>query len=230
MRTFDLSSPSPEIAKAVSTSPRRGEVFRHPIVRLTPLFAICLFLAGGGLIAQALYMPAKAKVAQALLERAWADAKTGDGNAAPWPWADAKVFGVLTAPRLDARAVLLSEASGEAMAFAPGHMSATPRPGARGVSVLAAHRDTHFAFLKDLVPGDAVSVETAEGVFSYVVEGAEIVRWDASGLDPHAPGERLALVTCYPFNATHAGGPLRYVVYASRRPARPQPAPGVTKS
>jgi sortase A len=39
------------------------------------------------------------------------------------------------------------------------------------------------------------------------------VRWDASGLDPFAPGRNLVLTTCWPLDAKTAG-PLRYLVHA----------------
>jgi len=42
---------------------------------------------------------------------------------------------------------------------------------------------------------------------------AQVVRWDASGVNPHAPGHALALATCWPLNAK-AHGPLRYLVWA----------------
>jgi sortase A len=41
----------------------------------------------------------------------------------------------------------------------------------------------------------------------------QVVRWNASGIDPDAPGRQLALVTCWPLDAI-LPGPLRYVVYA----------------
>lgn len=100
------------------------------------------------------------------------------------------------------------------MAFAPGHMAGTPAPGGNGTTIYAAHRDTHFRFLEHVKPGDRINVTTPDGKrHSYSVTGAEIVRADASGIDPNMPGKKLALVTCYPFGAINPG-PLRYVVHA----------------
>jgi sortase A len=45
------------------------------------------------------------------------------------------------------------------------------------------------------------------------VTGTSVVRWNASGIDPHADGRRLVLVTCWPLDA-HFAGPLRYLVRA----------------
>ena len=44
---------------------------------------------------------------------------------------------------------------------------------------------------------------------------AEYDRWRRLG----GGGERLLLVTCYPFDALVPGGPLRYVVVADPEPA-----------
>jgi len=97
------------------------------------------------------------------------------------------------------------------MAFGPTLMPTRPP-----VSIMAAHRDTHFAFLKDVRPGDMIEVQPITGETArYRVAGARIVRWDrfAYPADPARP--LLALTTCYPFGATEHG-PLRYVVWAER--------------
>ncbi|MET0547538.1 MAG: sortase, partial [Caulobacterales bacterium] len=50
-------------------------------------------------------------------------------------------------------------------------------------------------------------------VRSYKVTGQEVVLWNRSGIDPHATGETLALVTCWPVEAM-GKGPHRLVVFA----------------
>ena len=45
------------------------------------------------------------------------------------------------------------------------------------------------------------------------ITGTRVARWDASGLDPAAPGRNLALVTCWPLDGV-APGPLRLIVEA----------------
>jgi sortase A len=126
---------------------------------------------------------------------------------------------VLEVPRLGERSIVLEGASGQAMAFGPGHMINTPPLGTRGTSVVAAHRDTQFSYLRDVKNGDRIVVETAAGTQrAFRVVETRVVRADASGLDPAEggpTGARLALVTCYPFNGV-LRGPLRYVVLADR--------------
>jgi sortase A len=186
------------------------------------LLALTLLLIGTVLVLRALYIPAKGALAQVLLERAFARAKPGEAAPKPWPWADMVPIARLEIPRLDRAAIVLEGASGQAMAFGPGHMPNTPPVGAPGTAVIAAHRDTQFAFLGALKPGDLIMVMTTEGRhLRFRVSESRIVPADASGLDPAdggASGTRLALVTCYPFTGV-LHSPLRYVVLADQAPS-----------
>jgi sortase A len=174
--------------------------------------AALLTVAGLGLAAQAAWMPVKALLAQALLERAFARTLAEGRPARPWPWADTEPAARLS---LAGRSfVVLRGGSGEALAFGPGQLDGTPEAGEAGTAVIAAHRDTQFAVLGRLAPGDPVTVTRRDGrTVRFRVTGTRVARWDASGLDPHAPGRHLALVTCWPLEALHPG-PLRLVVEA----------------
>jgi sortase A len=167
--------------------------------------------------AQALWIPAKAALAQALLEDAWQRARAGEARPVPWPWADAWPVARLVAPDHDQRLVVLSDASGRALAFGPGHLSGTAAPGAAGTSVVAGHRDTHFAFLRAMSPGDRVEVEDPAGrVHRYRVIETAVVGSRDPRVAAEASRDRIALVTCWPFDAIRPGGDLRYVVLAER--------------
>jgi len=188
-------------------------------MRITPHLLLAavmgLLVLGGWQAGQGLYMNAKAELAQVLLENAWENTKRTGTNVKAWAWADTWPVARITAPRVGGNVIVLAGASGEALAFGPGHLANTPAPGSIGTSVIAAHRDTHFEFLKDVEIGDAVHLEAIDGTrHTYIVDDLKIVRADASGIDPHQGGKRLALVTCFPFGATEQG-PLRYVVFAS---------------
>ena len=180
--------------------------------------AITVLIVGAGLVASAVYIPAKAVVAQALLERAWHKTQRGE-TMRPWPWADITPVAEIDIPRLHRREIVLEGASGSAMAFGPGHMPNTAPIGAKGTAVVAAHRDTQFRYLGRLSKGDRIAAVTASGQRTqFRVVDARVVRADASGLDPKDPGTtgaRLALVTCYPFSGV-LHSPLRYVVIADR--------------
>jgi sortase A len=122
-------------------------------------------------------------------------------------------------PNLRERVIVLEGASGEAMAFGPGHMPNTPEIGAHGTSIVAAHRDTQFSSLGALKTGDEIVAITRDGKrTSFRVSATRVVKANVSGLDPSdggPTGVRLALVTCYPFEGVlHSS--LRYVVIADK--------------
>lgn len=173
---------------------------------------LCLAL-GSWQLGHGLYIKAKAELAQVLLDRAWAKTlRDGEPHKA-WSWADAWPVARLEFPSLGASQIVLSNASGEALAFGPGHLSGTPLPGVRGTAVIAAHRDTHFSVLRELKNDDVVIVTTSDGNrHEYKISSAKIVDADRSGIDPRE-GDGIALVTCYPFDAKERG-PLRYVLFA----------------
>jgi len=176
--------------------------------------AVVLMLAGGALVGQAVWIYAKALLAQALLDRAFSETLATGHDVKPWSWADTWPVARVSVPRLGRSAIVLAGSSGQALAFGPGHVERTPEAGEPGTAVYSAHRDTHFAFLGDVVLGDEIRVTRRDGRnVRFRVTGTAVVRWDASGIDPSSDGHRLALVTCWPLDATLSGS-LRYVVYA----------------
>ena len=177
--------------------------------------AIILALAGAVLFGQGAYIHAKALLAQVLLERAFDEAIASGHTVKPWPWADTWPVARIEVPRLHASTIVLAGSSGQALAFGPGHLELTPDAGERGVAVYSAHRDTHFAFLRNVKIGEEIDVTRDDGrTFRYRADGTSIVRFDASGIDPLAEGYELVLSTCWPFDAL-TSGPLRYLLHAS---------------
>ena len=173
------------------------------------LIAIGLFVA-----AQGGWIYAKAAVAQALLERAFAQRMTTGLPVKPWSWADTWPVARIEVPRLGVSAVALKGASGQALAFGPGHLDNTPQAGEEGTAVYAAHRDTHFAFLKDIKENDQIRITRRDGrSVMFRVTHMAVARWDEAEIDPNARGVHLVLATCFPFDAV-TSGPLRYLVYA----------------
>ncbi|GLS44923.1 class GN sortase [Methylobacterium brachythecii] len=174
--------------------------------------AAVLIVCGLGLTAQGAWIPAKAAFAQVLLERAFARTLASGHPEKPWPWAD-----TVPEARLSLGGesyIALAGSSGQALAFGPGHVEGTPEAGEPGTAVYAAHRDTQFAVLGRLRPGDPIAVTRSDGTMAtFRVTGSRVARWDESGIDPRAPGRHLALSTCWPLDAvTH--GPLRLIVEA----------------
>ncbi len=178
-----------------------------------------LVALGGWQAASGAAGPAKALIGQWLLDAAWERTRASGRPARPWGWADVAPVARIAAPRIGASAVVLGDASGEAMAWGPGHVPGTAAPGAPGLSAIAGHRDSHLAFLADLRPGDRLVLETAGGRVDYRVSHGVVVDSRAWRLPTTQAGvPRLALVTCWPFDGAF-DGPLRFVLYAEPVPA-----------
>jgi len=171
-------------------------------------------------LGQGLYIPAKAWLAQVLLEQAWARSRDTGHPVPPWPWADTGPVARLEVPRLQADEIVLAGTSGRTLAFGPGHEDGSAPVGSRGNAVLAGHRDTHFSFLRRLRRGDLIRLQPLSGpARNYRVDARVVVDQSAAWLADPAAGDRLTLVTCYPFDAILPGGALRYVVVALPAPS-----------
>lgn len=182
---------------------------------LPSIIIAALLLSGVAMTAKALYIPLKAEVAQVLLDRAFDQSLNSGAPVKPWSWADIAPIARISVPRLGASDVVLSGGSGEAMAFGP---SALVDDQHRALTIMAAHRDTHFEFVQDLRKGDMVELERIDGSeAAYRITHMETVRWDEFA-HPHdgrgfGDGGLLALTTCYPFGS-NTPGPLRRVAWA----------------
>lgn len=161
----------------------------------------------------ALWVPVKAELAQHLLERAWLRTLAGEPDAKPWPWADTRAVAILEVPRLGLREIVLEGSSGRNLAFGPTLVNAR-RLEESSDRVLSGHRDTHFNFLKELKTGDLLRLRTTTEIRDYRVSWQEAVdsRYQQLVIDNSV--DRLTLLTCYPFEAPTAGGPMRWVVTA----------------
>ena len=111
---------------------------------------------------------------------------------------------------------MLDQATPRALAFGPGHVSGTATPAADGNSVIVAHRDTHFAFLREIAPGDAIGIDALRGSARYRVRSVNVVHQSDTRVLEGSDASQLTLVTCFPFDAVRAGTELRYVVVADR--------------
>jgi len=161
------------------------------------------------------WIPAKAALAQVLLDHAWHETLRSEDSAKPWPWADTWPVARLIAPSHKKSMVVLAGANGAALAFGPGHLTTSAPPGVSDNSVIAGHRDTHFAFLKALKPGDVLQLQAPDGVLhDYRVTQTRVVHETDARVLQRSESAMLTLITCYPFDAVVPGGLLRYVVRA----------------
>jgi sortase A len=179
------------------------------------LAVACLLCLGFWQLGQGAYIPAKAWLAQELMQRAWLRASVDDDRQVPWPWADTWPVARLSAKSGEIDLIVLSGGSGRTLAFGPGHLAASSMPGETGNSVIAGHRDTHFSFLRDIEIGESIMIERISGRrHLYKVIGIDVVDSRRGSLLLDTDAAMLSLVTCYPFDAEEAGGPMRFVVTA----------------
>ena len=181
-------------------------------MRAIPVLVVILGLIQG---AQGGWIYAKAWLAEAMVEEAWTRTLDGETRVRPWPWADTWPVARLSFPGRGSEMVVLEGASGRVLAFAPGHLQGTVPPGEEGTCVMAGHRDTHFAVLEHLQPGDPIDVDGTHGSRKTyrVREQAVLDKNDVEALMLNG-GSQLILITCWPFDAVIPGGSQRFVVWA----------------
>ena len=119
----------------------------------------------------------------------------------------------LSIPRLSAQLYIVEGDDEHELRRGPGHMPGTAMPGARGNSVIAGHRDTHFRVLKDIRKGDDIVIETTAGQFLYRVRDTSIVPPSNTAALQPSSANTLHLITCYPFYYV-GSAPKRFVVEA----------------
>jgi sortase A len=155
----------------------------------------------------------KAWLGQQLLERAWSRAMESGEVVEPWPGAVSHPVARLRMPRLELDHLVLNGADTPILAWGPGM-----EIGPHGQRLIAAHRDTHFRSLRSLEPGDRAHLQHADGrIEHWTVTRIDVVDARSTSIDMAHGAEQLLLVTCYPFDASAPGGPLRLV--ASLHPA-----------
>jgi len=210
------AAPGAEFRFATARQPfRRPRAGGDPVSLLIALSAALFVAIGAWHAADAAYLHAKAWLGQQLLLDAWHKSGTLNRAVKPWPWADTHPVARLVVPAHGIELLVLAGANGRTLAWGPGHVESTASPGTAGNAVVTAHRDTHFAFLRDLVAGDRIVVETAaRSMRSYRVERTLVADHRELRLPADDRATTLSLVTCYPFDAIDPGTPLRYAVIA----------------
>lgn len=175
------------------------------------LLSLALFFLGS-----AFYIPAKAALAQVLLRQAWANTLLHQGQVSkPWPWADTWPVARLLVPSQDVDQIVLHGDSGNSLAFGPGRSLQSFRDKQRGITMISAHRDTQFHFLKDIALGETVALQNTQGQYQrYLVQDIRVIDTRKGSIRVPDTGKWLILVTCYPFGALLTGGSRRYVVTA----------------
>jgi sortase A len=174
-----------------------------------------LVALGVGELGHGAWIHAKALLAQYLLQRAWERTLRGESAPKPWPWADTWPVAKLRVPAHGVDLIVLTGVSGRTLAFGPGHAPHSAAPGEPGTAIVTAHRDTHFRFLERLQRGDEILVDVpGRPSARFRVHEISIVDSRSAVIRAEPGATALVLMTCYPFDALVAGGPLRYVITA----------------
>lgn len=175
--------------------------------------AIATALSGAVLLAKALWIPLKAELAYGLMDRALSHAQAEKAPSKPWSWADFGVIGKLFF--LGEEVHVLDRATNQAMAFGAGRHE---EYGSDGPLVLSGHRDTHFAVLEHIKPGDPIEYLSVGKEQHYEVTDTRIFDVREGALLPPGPGQ-IMLITCWPFDGIDPGTTKRYLVLAEQTSA-----------
>lgn len=125
---------------------------------------------------------------------------------------DPQLVGRLEIPGVHLSVMVRDGVDDDTLRRAAGHLPASALPGQPGDFVLLGHRDTFFRPLRDIQRGDALTMETRAGKFTYIVDSLEVTSPEAIKIqqDEYASA---TLITCFPF--TYIGpAPRRFVVHA----------------
>jgi len=163
-------------------------------------------------------MGAKAKAAQTLIAISWGSSQSHRADnrppPKPWWWADTRAIAELKVERLNKHLYVMQDDSNESLAFGPGHLPSSAKPSTNGHVMIAGHRDSHFAFIKEMQLDDVIQTQNYRGeVMRYRVKELRIIDTRKQKLQL-LDDERLTLITCYPFDDFLPGGPLRFLVEA----------------
>lgn len=180
-----------------------------------PLITIALIGIALMNYGNAIWIEAKAELAEFLIAKAWADTLDTGENHKPWNWADTWPVARIHHPASNTDLYVLEGAEGSSLAFAPAHQQGTALPG-EGASIVGGHRDTHFEFLRDAQLKDELLIQGIDGYWKkYEISATEVRDSEKQVLLIDQDSRDLYLITCYPFEAVLPGGPLRYLVTAS---------------
>jgi sortase A len=140
---------------------------------------------------------ARARWSEVEAQRSVADGRASLTSAGPEPVGRGVPIGRLLIPRVGLDEVVVEGVGDAELRAGPGHMIGSATPGARGTSVISAHRDRHFHALGELTLGDTIVTETRQGRTAWTISRVRVVRADAPVLRA-SDRPTLVLTTCWP--------------------------------
>ena len=145
--------------------------------------------------------------------QSWKFERASGSAAEENPLRERDLIGKLVIPRIGISVMVLQGVAEGTLIVGAGHVPGTPLPETEGNVVLAAHRDTFFRKLEEILPGDNIQVETVFRTYQYIVDFTEIVDPEDTRVMESRARSELTLITCYPFFFIGAA-PKRFVVHA----------------
>jgi len=112
-----------------------------------------------------------------------------------------KAVAEIVIPKINLSAYVFEGTSADIINQGPGHYEETPMPGEPGNSAIAGHRTMHghpFRHLDQLNNGDAITVYTKAGKFSYRVVNIKVVSPNDISVIQPSTDSVLTLTTCNP--------------------------------
>ena len=181
-----------------------------------------LWTVGCVLLGYGAFVYVSAQLAQNQGYRALEHEVPSENSAASIDHPEGSLVGRVEIPRIHLSAIVFEGTSDSTLERGVGHMSGSGTPGERGNIVFAGHRDTFFRGLRNVKKGDEIDITGTQGHFRYRVDSLFIVDPDQVEVLRPSSGEKLTLITCYPFSY-FGSAPQRYIVRAERiRPAVPE--------
>jgi sortase A len=182
----------------------RSSVLRNVHRLLLWTGAVVLTYAGGATAYSAAYQRYQAReFQQAVLAGAQTPADLHEGD----------LVGKLEISRIGLSVMVLQGMEETTLSVGAGHVPGTPLPGLGGNVVIAAHRDTFFRKLKDIVPGDRIRVSIGARAYDYIVGSTETLDPADTWVMTSRASEELTLITCFPFYFV-GNAPKRFIVHA----------------
>lgn len=127
--------------------------------------------------------------------------------------ADAGAIALLRIPRIALEVPIGLDTSERVLLRGAGWVVGTAAPGSFGNIAIAAHRDTFFRGLKDVLVGDLIELETLERTDTYRVSALSVVKPTDVYVLADTGEAALTLITCYPFYFV-GNAPQRFIVHA----------------
>jgi LPXTG-site transpeptidase (sortase) family protein len=174
----------------------------------------CLAWVGSNLLEQYLYQRAAREFFEEGIERKKAD-EAATSPKPVTPVAPGTPLARLRIKRIAIDAMVQEGFDANTLRRAVGHAPSSAKPGQKGNVVLAAHRDTFFAGLREVKEGDLIDLESGTGrQDSYRVSRIFVVKPTDSWVMRSNPNKNLlTLITCYPFQYV-GSAPNRLIVQA----------------